>query len=147
MFPLSEVLARFGVAVPESLLNSFDQVIQAQGYTNRSEAIRDLIRDKLVKETWESGRGEVIGALTLVYDHHSREVQERLTQLQHDFHAVVVSTLHVHLDAHNCLEVIVLRGAGKDIKKMSNALISQTGVVHGQLAVTAVAKGAGHAHS
>lgn len=144
---MSDELTRFGVAVPGSLLNSFDEVIQEQGYANRSEAIRDLIRDKLVKETWESGQGEVIGALTLVYDHHSREVQERLTQLQHDFHAVVISTLHVHLDAHNCLEVIVLRGSATDIKKMSDALISQTGVVHGQLAVTAVSKVVEHAHS
>jgi CopG family nickel-responsive transcriptional regulator len=130
-------LARIGVAIETKLLASFDALIAKLGYTNRSEAFRDLIRERLVREGSENPNQEVVGALTLVYDHHKRNLNDKLTELQHDHHANIVSTLHVHLDHDNCLEVLILRGKAKTVRKIAELLISVKGIQHGQLAISA----------
>jgi CopG family nickel-responsive transcriptional regulator len=129
-------LSRIGVAIDTGLLEKFDRLIAQRGYTNRSEAFRDLIRDELVEQTWESPESQVMGTVTLVYDHHVRLLNEKLTGIQHDFHHSILSTLHVHLDHDNCLEVLVVRGKSADVRKVADALISAKGVKHGRLTVT-----------
>lgn len=133
-------LLRFGVSMERRLLELFDRMIAKRGYRNRSEAIRDLVRDKLVEEEWAAGSREVVGTLTIIYDHHTRELQSRMTELQHTYHAHVISTLHVHLDHHNCLEVLVVRGRPRDIRGLSDGLLSLKGVKHGRLAATSSGK-------
>ena len=129
-------LSRIGVAIDTDLLNKFDRLIEKRGYTNRSEAFRDLIRDELVEQTWESPESQVVGTVTLVYDHHVRMLNEKLTGIQHDFHHSILSTLHVHLDHDNCLEVLVVRGKSAAVRKVVDALISTKGVKHGTLTIT-----------
>ena len=129
-------LSRIGVAIDAGLLDKFDRLIAQRGYTNRSEAFRDLIRDELVEKAWESPDSHVVGTVTLVYDHHVRLLSEKLTGIQHDFHHSILSTLHVHLDHDNCLEVLVLRGRASDVRKVADALISTKGVKHGRLTIT-----------
>ena len=130
-------LSRIGVAIDSSLLRKFDRLIARRGYTNRSEAFRDLIRDELVEEAWESPESRVVGTVTLVYDHHVRLLSEKLTDIQHDFHHSILSTLHVHLDHDHCLEVLVVRGKSAEVRKVADALISAKGVKHGRLTITA----------
>ncbi len=127
---------RFGVAMDNELLLKFDQVIDQKGYRNRSEAIRDLVRNLLVEEEWAAGSTETVGTITLVYDHHIHDLQDTLTDLQHDLHEAIVSTVHVHLDAHNCLEVLIVKGRGTDIKVAADRLIGTKGVKHGRLTMT-----------
>jgi CopG family nickel-responsive transcriptional regulator len=129
-------LSRIGVAIDSQLLEKFDQLISKRGYTNRSEAFRDLIRDELVQKTWESPDAAIVGTVTLVYDHHVRMLSEKLTDLQHEFHRSILSTLHVHLDHDNCLEVLVVRGKAAIVEKIADALISTKGVKHGRLTIT-----------
>lgn len=134
---MSEKLFRFGVSIPGDLIEKFDRLIGKRGYANRSEALRDLIRDALVQEEAASPSGRVVGALTLVYSHETRELSDRLTELQHRDHGAVISALHVHLDAHNCLEVVILKGGAARVKKIADGLISMRGVKHGKLTLTA----------
>jgi CopG family nickel-responsive transcriptional regulator len=129
-------LTRFGVSLDEKLLAQFDKVNERKGYTNRSEAIRDLIRDNLVREQWEHGKGEAVGTITLVYGHDTHDLADRLTDLQHDHYKEIVSTLHVHLDAHHCLEVLVLRGKASNLKAIADRLIGTRGVKHGTFSAT-----------
>jgi CopG family nickel-responsive transcriptional regulator len=129
-------LSRIGVAIDSDLLDQFDRLIAKRGYTNRSEAFRDLIRDELVERTWESPESNVVGTVTLVYDHHVRLLNEKLTDLQHDHHKSILSTLHVHLDHDNCLEVLVVRGKSGEVRGIADALISTKGVKHGRLSIT-----------
>jgi CopG family nickel-responsive transcriptional regulator len=129
-------LSRIGVAIDSDLLNKFDVHIAKRGYTNRSEAFRDLIRDELVEKNWELPDHQVVGTVTLVYDHHVRLLNEKLTDMQHDSFHNVLSTLHVHLDHDNCLEVLVVRGKAAAVKKLADALISTKGVKHGRLTIT-----------
>jgi CopG family transcriptional regulator, nickel-responsive regulator len=129
-------VVRFGVSIEEALLERFDALIAEKAYVNRSEALRDLIRASLVEEQWETGEGEVVGTVTLVYDHHASDLAERLTESQHGHHEEVVSTLHVHLDAHHCLEVVVLRGAAAELKHIADGLIGTKGVKHGKFVAT-----------
>jgi CopG family transcriptional regulator, nickel-responsive regulator len=129
-------LSRIGVAIDTGLLEKFDQLIAERGYTNRSEAFRDLIRDELVRKDAESPESQVIGTVTLVYDHHVRLLQEKLTAIQHDHHRAILSTLHVHLDHDNCLEVLVVRGRSAEVRKVADVLISTKGVKHGRLVIT-----------
>lgn len=129
-------LARIGVAIDSSLLARFDELIGERGYTNRSEAFRDLIRDELVKKSWESPNADVVGTVTLVYNHHVRMLNEKLTDIQHDHHRNILSTMHVHLDHDNCLEVIVVKGKAKSVQQIADGLISTKGVKHGYLTVT-----------
>lgn len=137
-------LRRFGVAIEGELLDQFDQLMEKRGYTNRSEAFRDLARAELVKEGAEKPNATVVGTVTIVYDHHVRLLSEKLTELQHQHHKCVVSALHVHLDHDNCLEVIVLRGKAKDVQLIADSLIATKGVQHGRL-IVAVADSA-HEH-
>lgn len=129
-------LSRIGVAIDASLLEKFDSLIAQRGYTNRSEAFRDLIRDDLVRTDAQSPDSQVIGTVTLVYDHHVRLLQEKLTAIQHDHHRSILSTLHVHLDHDNCLEVLVVRGRSAEVRKVADVLISTKGVKHGRLVIT-----------
>jgi len=130
-------LSRIGVAIDSSLLKKFDTLIASRGYTNRSEAFRDLIRDELVQKAWEKPDSTVVGTVTLVYNHHVRLLNEKLTGMQHTHFHHVLSTLHVHLDHDNCLEVLVVRGKAGVVRKLADALIGTKGVKHGQLTITA----------
>lgn len=129
---------RFGVSVPPDLLEKFDEKIEEKMYTNRSEAIRDLIREFLVEEKWEKTDEEVYGSLTLIFDHEKKGISDKLTDLQHQDHAHIVSTMHIHLDKHNCMETMAIKGKPQDIKQISNKLISTKGVKHGKLMMTSV---------
>lgn len=131
-----EDLVRFGVSIRGKLLRQFDNLIGQKGYVNRSEAIRDLIRKHLVEHEWEQGDRETIGTLTIVYNHHVRELSERLDQFQHDHYENVISTMHVHLDEHNCLEIMVLRGVPAQIRSLADYIIGVKGVNHGKLVMT-----------
>ncbi|RJR19562.1 MAG: nickel-responsive transcriptional regulator NikR [Nitrospiraceae bacterium] len=131
---------RFGISLDKALLQSFDRRIKKKGHANRSEAIRDLIRDSLVTEEWESSSSETVGTITLVYSHDTRELTDNLTDLQHHYHQSILSAMHIHLDEHNCLEVIVVKGRARDIKAIADRLIGTKGVKHGKLAVTTTGK-------
>lgn len=131
---------RFGVSADARLLEKFDEMIAEKCYANRSEAIRDLIRDQLVEFAWSKSQKEVVGTLTLVYNHESRELSDKLIRLQHQHHAAIISTLHVHLDEHNCLEVLVMRGESKVIKNLADKLIGTKGVKHGKLTMSTTGK-------
>lgn len=133
-------LTRFGISLDKKLLSEFDKLIARKGYANRSEAIRDLIRDNLVKEEWEAGDEETVGTITIVYSHHTRELTDTLTELQHEYHTAIISSLHVHMDEHNCLEAIIVKGKGKDVKKIADKLIGTKGVKHGKLTATTTGK-------
>ena len=126
-------LTRFGISIDDRLLQRFDEMTRQKGYINRSEAIRDLIRAALVEDRWARGEEEIVGTVTLVYDHHTRDLSEKLTEQQHSHHDDIVSTLHVHLDAHHCLEVVVVRGKARDVKRLADELIGTKGVKHGKL--------------
>ncbi len=132
---------RFGVSLDSELLDKFDKLCGEKSYQTRSEAIRDLIRNMLVEKEWDETEGEMAGTLSLVYDHHQSGLSQRLTELQHDAHHLIMSTLHVHLDHDNCLEVLVLKGNGKDIKELAHRLISTKGVKHGKLGLTTTGDG------
>ena len=127
---------RFGISIDDKLLESFDRLIELKGYMNRSEAIRDLIRATLVELRWEGGEEETVGTVTLVYNHHVRDLSDKLTEQQHTHHNQIISALHIHLDAHNCLEVLVVRGKARDVKKIADELIGVKGVKHGKLVMT-----------
>lgn len=129
-------VVRFGVSIPEKLITAFDRRLQEKGYRTRSEAIRDIIRDYLVAEEWEEATGPVVGTVTVVYDHATRELTQALTDLQHGFHGAVLCTTHVHLDAHNCLEVIVVKGTAKQVQAIADRIIATRGVKHGKLVCT-----------
>lgn len=129
-------VVRFGVSIEERLLERYDALIAEKAYVNRSEAIRDLIRAALVNEQWEAGTQRAIGTVTLVYDHHASDLADKLTEHQHSHHQEIVSTLHVHLDVHHCLEVVVLMGAARDIKRIADELIGTKGVQHGKFVAT-----------
>jgi CopG family nickel-responsive transcriptional regulator len=142
-------LVRFGVSIDGDLLDRFDQQISGKGYTNRSEAIRDLIRDNLVTQEWASNE-ETVGTITIVYDHHTRELSETLTHLQHSFEGQIMSVLHVHLDHHNCLEVLVVKGRSQRLQAFADRLVGTRGVKHGKLTMTttgATLMSAGDAHT
>jgi CopG family nickel-responsive transcriptional regulator len=130
-------ITRFGVSLEETLLQQFDRLIHRKGYNNRSEALRDLIRESLVREQWELGTTETVGTLTLVYNHEVRELADKLTDLQHEYYRTIVSTLHVHLDPHHCLEVLVLRGKANELKTIADRLIGTRGVKHGTFSASA----------
>lgn len=127
---------RFGVSIDGQLLQQFDELIRDKGYSNRSEAVRDLMRDALVERQWSQDDAETVGTVTLVYDHHTRDLSDRLTEHQHHHHQAIISVLHVHLDAHNCLEVVVVRGTAQEVKKLADELIGTKGVKHGKLVTT-----------
>jgi len=129
-------LIRFGISMDSRLLARFDQLIADKGYSNRSEAIRDLIRDELVEQSWEEEDEETVGTITLVYTHEMRDLTEKLIDYQHQVQGAVISSLHVHLDEHNCFEVLVVKGKGREIKKVADRLIGIKGVKHGKFVAT-----------
>ena len=134
-------ITRFGISMESKLLKRFDRLISAQGYTNRSEAFRDMVRERLVREEWEEEEIETVGTITIIYDHHTRELTENLTAHQHEAHHQVISTMHVHLDHHNCLEVLAVKGKAREIKQIAYDLISTKGVKHGKLVMTTTGRG------
>lgn len=133
-------VTRFGISMDSSLLARFDDYIAQRGYSNRSEAVRDLVRDSLVQAQWAEASGDTVGTITLIYDHHQRELQNRLTGHQHSSHALVISSMHVHLDAHHCLEVLAVQGQAADIRRLADELLSLRGVKHGKLVMTSSGK-------
>lgn len=129
-------LSRFGVSLEDNLLEAFDKSIGGQGYQNRSEAIRDLIRDHLIQKKINHGASEVIGVVTLVYDHRVHHLSDVLADMQHKAEVNVNASLHIHLDEHNCLEVIVIRGRADKVHEISGKLIATKGVQNGKLVTT-----------
>jgi CopG family nickel-responsive transcriptional regulator len=134
------VITRFGVSIDDQLIRKFDSLIARKGYATRSEAIRDMIRDTLVEQEWSSDDRETVGTITIVYNHHTRELDHALTDMQHQSFHQIISALHVHLDAHNCLEVLVVKGRSRDIKQIADRLIGTRGVKHGKLTMTTTGK-------
>ena len=134
---MKEKLRRFGVSIPLSLLLKFDEYIRNKNYKNRSEAIRDLIRAEFVKESFETNK-EVAGVISIVYNHHKRELVDKIVDVQHDYQDIIVASQHIHLDHDNCLEVIITRGKTQRIKELSSKLQSTKGVKHTTLSFTAV---------
>ncbi len=129
-------LVRFGVSLDEKLLGKFDPFIARLGYRSRSEAIRDLIRERLVAEEWQDDSGPAMGVLSLVYSHEVRDLSKKLTDIQHHHLGVILSTTHIHMDEHNCLEVVILKGAASEIQEVAGQLLSAKGVKHGKLITT-----------
>ena len=128
-------LARTGVSLEEDLLHEFDRLITKRGYKNRSEAFRDLIREALLTETVHSNK-PVVGTLTLVYDHHTPNLSEKLTDAQHTAGATVLAATHVHLDHHYCLEVVIMKGKSKDLQELADHMLALRGVELGKLVLT-----------
>ncbi len=135
-------LARFGVAMDEDLLTRFDDLVSRRGTAvNRSEAVRDLVRDALVDAEWEDSAEEIVGTITMVFDHHASDLSDKLDSLQHAHFERIVSSMHVHLDAHNCLEVIVVRGTSAQVRAIADELLGTKGVKHGKLVPTTTGRG------
>ncbi len=131
------MLKRFSVSLDDKLLAQFDDYIQPRGYSNRSEAVRDLIRKVLVNEEWEQD-SEVVGVVTLVFNHHQPQLQEKITELQHAYHHQITSTTHVHMDHHNCLEVTIVKGRASQVRELAENLIALRGVKNGNLTMSLV---------
>lgn len=134
------MLKRFSISLEENLLDSFDSYIKEQSYNNRSEAIRDLIRKSLVRVEWETDNKIIMGVITLVYDHHQPQLQEKVTEVQHGYHNYIVSTTHVHMDHNNCLEVIIVRGKSKEVQDLAVKLLALRGIRDGNLAMSSTGK-------
>jgi len=134
------MLARFGVSVPSELLEKFDKIIEEKGYVNRSEAIRDMMRDFIVRHEWEKGDAEVAGTITMLYNHDEADVVKELLDLQHEYLEEIISSIHVHMDEHNCLEVVIVKGKAHRIKEIADRLLSLKGVKHGKLVMTGTGK-------
>lgn len=132
-------VARFGISLDKELLSKFDQRRKIKKYSNRSEAIRDLIREDLVKAEWQDDK-EIAGAITLIYDHHKRELVNKLMDIQHDFGNLIISSQHIHLDHNNCLEIIAVQGSPKEAQKLADSLRSVKGVKHGTLSMSTTGK-------
>lgn len=128
-------IVRFGVSIEEKLLTRFDNLITEKGYVNRSEAIRDLIRDMLVSQQVEDPEAESFGTLTMVYNHHHGDISDKLNHVQHDFFGNIISTTHIHLDAHNCLEVLILKGKAGQLKSIADMILSIKNVKHGKFVI------------
>ena len=135
-----EKIKRFGISIEESLLEKFDKYITGNNYSNRSEAIRDLIRKELVDDEWSDSMQEVAGAIVIVYDHHKREVVDKLLDIQHDYHEFIISSQHIHLDHNNCLEIIVVKGRLASINELAAKLKSIKGVKHSSLTRSTLGK-------
>ena len=130
------MLERTAISLEKDLLARFDRLIGRRGYANRSEAVRDLIREQLVQDEWsrqEKDGADKVAVVSLVYDHDSSSLAQKLTHIQHEHHGTVVSALHVHLDEHNCLEVLILRGRASEIIAMGESLVSTKGVRYGKV--------------
>jgi CopG family nickel-responsive transcriptional regulator len=144
--PMGE-LSRIGIALDSDLLNRFDHSIEKSGYTNRSEAFRDLIRDRLVREQTAAPDATVVGTVTLIFNHHAHGITEKLTEAQHEHHDLVVSTTHAHLDHDSCLEVLIVHGKAARVQHFADILIGLKGVEHGRLVMTVPSLDAEQEHS
>lgn len=133
---------RFGISLEKNLLDKFDLLIRDKNYSNRSEAFRDLIRQELVKKEWQGGK-EVAGAITLIYDHRKRELLNKITDIQHDFQKLIISTQHIHLDHNNCLEIIAIKGNPSEVQRLAETLKSIRGVKHGTLSMSTTGRDIG----
>lgn len=133
---MTEKITRFGVSIEPELLKKFDRVIKKKGYYNRSEAIRDIVRENILKVDTSDPDSEAIGTLTIMYDHHEGMLTNKLLDLQHDHHNEILSTTHIHIDHHNCLEVLVLKGKTGEIKKLADNIKALKGIKHGELVIT-----------
>lgn len=134
-------LIRFGISMEKELLERLDREIVKRGYPNRSEAIRDLIRNQLVELDWSNDDEEVAGTITIIYNHHVRGLSDLLLELQHDHHEMIISVMHVHLEHDHCLEVMVIKGRTTEAKELAGRLIGVKGVKHGKLTITSTGKG------
>jgi len=132
-------IIRFGVSLDETLLNKFDKINKKKGYANRSEAIRDLLREELVKQEWTESN-DVAGTITLVYNHHTRGLSNKLIEIQHNYTDVIISSQHIHIDHDNCLEIIILKGSPKKMEKISSRLKSTKGIKHCSLTMATTGK-------
>lgn len=133
-------LERFGVSMESDLLRQLDAHVRQKGYASRSEALRDMVRGFLIERAWEDDTTEVAGTLTMVYDHHVHGLSDLLTDIQHEHYETVLSTMHIHLDRHNCLEVLVLRGSPRELQRVADRLIAIRGVKHGKLTMTSTGR-------
>ena len=131
-----EKITRFGVSIEPELLKKFDRMIKKEGYENRSEAIRDLIRAGLIDEKSKNPDENVIGTLTMIYDHHTGNLTNKLLNLQHNHHTEILSTTHIHVDHHNCLEVLVLKGKSGRVQKLADSIKALKGIKYGELVIT-----------
>ena len=138
---MEQDLTRIGISLPENLLNKFDEIIQQRGYSSRSEGIRDAIRNYIINFEWMSDvNGERVGVITILYNHAQRGLQDSLTEIQHDFGSIIKSSLHVHLDHDSCLEVVVLRGEGEEVRKSAERMMALKGAKHVKLTTTSIGK-------
>ena len=135
-----EPVSRCSISLPKELLKALDRMTEQKGYDNRSLAIADMIRDHLVEHRQQSGSGEMAGAISIVYDHHKRRLQEDLTEIQHHHGRLIIASMHIHLDHDNCLEVLVTRGRGSELKRLADSLIAARGVKHGRLTMVSTGK-------
>lgn len=133
-------LVRFGVSLEKRLLEKFDNFIKERNYTNRSEAFRDMIRQELIKKEWTEGE-DIAGAITLIYDHHRKDLLNKITDIQHNFQKLIISTQHIHLDHDNCLEIVAVRGNPAEVQRLADTLKSIKGVKHGTLNMSSTGKG------
>lgn len=133
---MTEKITRFGVSMEPELLKKFDKILKKEGYSNRSEKIRDLIRKTLISEKTSDPNAEAIGTLTMIYDHHTGNLTNKLLDVQHDHHSEILSTTHIHIDHHNCLEVLVLKGKATNIQKLADNIKALKGIKHGELVIT-----------
>jgi CopG family transcriptional regulator, nickel-responsive regulator len=135
---MSEIV-RFGVSLEKALLDRFDHLIREKRYSSRSEALRDMIRQELVRKEWQENR-EVAGAITFIFDHHQRDLLNKLTDIQHDFQKLIISTQHIHLDHDNCLEIVAVKGRAREVKRLSDMLTAVKGIRHGSLSMSSTGK-------
>ncbi|MFH0907632.1 MAG: nickel-responsive transcriptional regulator NikR [bacterium] len=133
-------LCRFSISMAGDLVDQLDAMVKTKGHANRSQAVADMVRARLVEHNSQVGNRDIAGTITLVYDHHKPHLQAALTDIQHDHHNVIISTLHVHLDHHNCLEVLVVRGKAPVIQSIADELLATKGVKHGKLTITTTGK-------
>ena len=133
---MAEKIKRFGVSMEPELLDKFDKIIKKEGYSNRSEAIRDIVRKKLIERKIKNSNANSIGTLTMIYDHHTRNLSNKLINLQHEHHNEILSTVHVHIDHHNCLEVLILKGKSNNVQKLADSIKTIKGVKYGELIIT-----------
>ncbi|MCM8758142.1 MAG: nickel-responsive transcriptional regulator NikR [Candidatus Omnitrophica bacterium] len=135
-----EKLIRFGVSLPEGLLKKFDRLIKEKNYTSRSKAIADLIREELIKKQWQQDK-EIAGAVVLVYNHHKRELVDKLIDIQHNFQKIIISNQHIHIDKDNCLEIIAIKGRSQQAQKLNDILKATKGIKHATLSMSSTGKG------
>jgi len=133
-------VVRFGISMDSTLLKGLDRILAEKGYKSRSEALRDMIRTQLVEQEWEERKKETVGIISIVYSHEARELTEALTSLQHHYYKQIISVMHIHLDKHNCLEVLIVKGRVNKISEIADKLISIRGVKHGKLTMTTTGK-------